>query len=445
MPPQKSPAGFSPHELGKVPGNRQPKACSPMLTGGRAIGLLEGGEKFGLGFRVDSRAGVGNFKADQNRVCVLVHLFYFQGYAAVFGELDGIAGIVEQCLAQAGRVAEQMVRQGLCLQSEFEPLGLCAVLQHGDHVGSDGGHRYGGVFQREFSCLDLGKVENVVDDAQQMLACVADLVQAGGLLFGDAIALHQVGQPGNGVERRADFVAHVGEEGTLRPCCRFGDLLGLSQLAGAQADQFFKMEAVAVEFFGIPLLVGNVFLDGQVVGDLPIGLADGRENARLHVDLAVLPAVDELSRPVVSGGQRAPQLSIGFWRRLARLQDFRILPDQLFAGIAADLEQGRVYILDFSVGVCDDNAVRALLDRQRKLAQLHLALPPFGNVAQRRLEIGFAVDLHAADEDFRNEILAGVQAPVYPFEGMAAVFQGLLDEAIGQRMRGLSIELGVGG
>ena len=80
--------------------------------------------------------------------------------------------------------------------------------------------------ERALSRLDAGEVEDVVDDPEQMLAARMDVVEIGlvGLVADrpEHLAAHQVGEAENGVERRAQLVAHRGQELRLRHVGRLG-------------------------------------------------------------------------------------------------------------------------------------------------------------------------------------------------------------------------------
>ena len=83
----------------------------------------------------------------------------------------------------------------------------------------------------ELAGLDLRQVEDVVDDPQQMVAVAPDGPgRFGAARVGCAVGQH-VGESQNGRQRRADLVAHVGQELALGPVCRLGFLLRRGQLA----------------------------------------------------------------------------------------------------------------------------------------------------------------------------------------------------------------------
>jgi hypothetical protein len=67
----------------------------------------------------------------------------------------------------------------------------------------------------KLACLDLGKLQNGVDGAQQMGAGHLQLVEPLRLLFAQAVAPDQMGHPGYRIERRPNFMRHVGQESAL--------------------------------------------------------------------------------------------------------------------------------------------------------------------------------------------------------------------------------------
>ena len=70
-------------------------------------------------------------------------------------------------------------------------------------------------FEVEAARLDLGEVEDVVDDPQQRRRRIAHRAQRLALLDRERRALQHVDHAQHAVHRRADLVAHGGEEGRL--------------------------------------------------------------------------------------------------------------------------------------------------------------------------------------------------------------------------------------
>ncbi len=93
-----------------------------------------------------------------------------------------------------------------------------------DHVVDEGREREGLELQLHPTCLDLGEVENVVDQREQMTACAEHAVERFGVLLQRLRVLAQhLADADNGVERRAQLMAHIGEELRLM-LARLGEL-----------------------------------------------------------------------------------------------------------------------------------------------------------------------------------------------------------------------------
>ena len=81
--------------------------------------------------------------------------------------------------------------------------------------------------------LDLGQVENVVDQAQQVEAARVDVGGIGAILLGlgaEHLVLDDLRKADDGIERRAQLVAHVGEELRLGARGRLGGVARAPQL-----------------------------------------------------------------------------------------------------------------------------------------------------------------------------------------------------------------------
>ena len=68
--------------------------------------------------------------------------------------------------------------------------------------------------------FDLGQIEDVVDQREQVLAAAEDVADEAALLLGhlaDQAVLEHLGEADDRVERRAQLVRHVGEELGLHP------------------------------------------------------------------------------------------------------------------------------------------------------------------------------------------------------------------------------------
>ena len=108
------------------------------------------------------------------------------------------------------------------------PLGpRLGLQQHGHFVDCAFQIKGFGVERQPFR-LDLGIVQNVVDDDQKRLTRGFDGFGKQPLFLGQGAVAQQFRHAHHAVHRRADLVAHIGEEG------RFGAVGGLGRLARGQ-------------------------------------------------------------------------------------------------------------------------------------------------------------------------------------------------------------------
>ena len=93
--------------------------------------------------------------------------------------------------------------------------------------------------------FDLGDVENVIDDGEQRLARGSNQLQTFALLRGELRLQRNLRQADDRVHRRANLVAHVGQELGLCPIGLLGCLLGHEQLrVGAFTHLHFPAQLV---------------------------------------------------------------------------------------------------------------------------------------------------------------------------------------------------------
>ncbi|MNL26187.1 hypothetical protein D3C87_1477020 [compost metagenome] len=107
-------------------------------------------------------------------------------------------------------------------------------------VGAQGEHLGGlaeqllevevGGFQLELAGFDLREVQDVVDDVQQRIARPLEDADVIPLLVGEDGIPQELGHADDGVHRRADLMAHGGQELALGKRGVQGLVLGLAQL-----------------------------------------------------------------------------------------------------------------------------------------------------------------------------------------------------------------------
>ena len=142
-------------------------------------------------------------------------------HLAVAGELDRVADEIVEDLAQSSGIAAQMHRHFWPDESgQLKPLAVGLRGEQVHRVVDDFAQFKVGDLEVEFARLDLGEIENVVDDDEERFA--ADPHGAGEFaLLGRQVGhQQQVGHADDAVHRRANFVAHVGQELALHPVGR---------------------------------------------------------------------------------------------------------------------------------------------------------------------------------------------------------------------------------
>jgi hypothetical protein len=202
------------HRLDQALRYREPEAGAAELPAGAAFGLLEFLEDAGLQFRRDADAGV----VDAKRQGAIRRPLDRDRDAAGFGKLDRIADEIEQNLAQAGGIADETVRG--CIFDEcgdFDAFGMGVRRQQLDHVLDQRAQRKRLDVEVEPARLDLGKIEDVLDQPGQRLARRFHRFGIGRLLRRERRIQQEIGHAENAVERRADLVGHHGEKAPSRP------------------------------------------------------------------------------------------------------------------------------------------------------------------------------------------------------------------------------------
>ena len=146
------------------------------------------------------------------------------GDLALVGELDGVAHQVDEDLAQPAGVAAQTApaRPDATAQMNSSPFSWARTASSGGDVVQQCAQVEVQRLQLELARLDLGEVEDVVDDRQQRLAARAHGLGVAPLLLVQLGVQQQPGHADDAVHGRADLVAHVGQELALGDVGRLG-------------------------------------------------------------------------------------------------------------------------------------------------------------------------------------------------------------------------------
>ncbi len=204
------------HQLRQLARDRQAQSGAAEASRGRTVGLLERREQALLRLGRYAHARISHREADRPFGAASGQQVATQGDAAARRELDGIVQQVHQDLRQPQRVAAQRLRQVAAIHRQRQALAARAVGDQRRGAGQQRVDREIHRRQHQLAGIDLRQVEDVVDDVEQVHRRIAHLGEAVGRDRVVRVAQHQVRQPDDHVHRRADLVAHVGEESRLR-------------------------------------------------------------------------------------------------------------------------------------------------------------------------------------------------------------------------------------
>ena len=269
-------------------------------------------------------------------------------------------------MPEAQRIASrgaQQARVDVDVQTQTLGLGHLAA-DVGDTV-KDAGEMEVGLFQDELSGLDLGEVENVVDQAQQVLAREMNLLEAVALVLRSTAVERQVGQADDGVHRRADLVAHVRQEialgmaGGLRQAR--GGLQRLRALQDARLERFIQ----AQQDIGCAPSLGYLAIDQ----DLPVQAAVDVKRRDVAFDVPVVGQFEQLAsvtgvalaqgfRGLGAVMTRRPQLPLHEGEEIAARGRGKQVCRQ-----APHLDESPVHAADAAGLVGDQNAIGAGFER----------------------------------------------------------------------------------
>ena len=285
------------HQLDQLAANGQPQAGAAKAAGNAVIHLGEGGEQLAQAVGGNAHARVGDRKLQPHAsLGVRLQLDADDDFAK-FGELDGVAGQIDQHLGQAQRVAAQGFGDvRVALQQQLQPL----LLGPQRHLAHQAAHELVdfkiNVLHFQLARLDARVVQDVVDQAQQHVRGGDYLLLVIALVGGELCFQEQLAQAHNGVHGGANFVAHAGQKVRLGAAGRLGLCGGVLQGLGAVFDQGFQVFAVLLQFLVallqaldhvvqaapqlgqliVPVGIG-AFGQGRVVGHLPHELIEAQQ------------------------------------------------------------------------------------------------------------------------------------------------------------------------
>jgi hypothetical protein len=212
----------SAHELHELARDGEPEARAAVFARGGAVRLGEGLEKALelLGLQADARVLHLHEQHDGGvvlRVRGGLGAAHAHDDLARLGEFDRVADEVGEHLAEARGIAAQHERHvHVDLAGELQALLLRGVREQLHDLLDRRAQVEVQLLQLHLAGLDLGEVEDVVDDREQGLAAAPHRIGVLALLARERGVEEQARHPDDAVHRRADLVAHRGEELRLR-------------------------------------------------------------------------------------------------------------------------------------------------------------------------------------------------------------------------------------
>ena len=184
-----------------------------MLAGCAGVDLREGLEQGRHGVGRDPRAGVAHGEAHDRLRCSGWLAFGTDDHLALLRELDRVADEVDEHLAQQARVAANVRRQlGIDVCRERNAL---LARGHSDDVGDaldDFDEVEVGQPALDLVGLDLGQIEDVVDDPEQVCSRSSRNLGKLGELRCQLGVKHQVETADYSVHRRTNLMTHRGKK-----------------------------------------------------------------------------------------------------------------------------------------------------------------------------------------------------------------------------------------
>ena len=222
------------HQLDQLRADRQAQPGAAVGARGRAVGLGEGLEDDALLFRRDADAGVADGEMQQD-VVVAVWLPRVTRSSTSPRSVNLMALPTRLTSTCRSRPASPIEAVGHVGRDVAEPARAPFAARAAPSVArclSRRARRSKSIgVELKLARLDLGKVEDVVDERQQRIGRLLDQCRDSSRCSAvRSVSSARLGHADDAVHGRADFVAHVGQELALGPIGGLRFLLGLLQI-----------------------------------------------------------------------------------------------------------------------------------------------------------------------------------------------------------------------
>ena len=201
------------HERQKLDGDVHPKSCAFDGTVAFFFDALKGLEQFFLVFRLDPDPRVADGELQQNGILSCLLKVNAHGHAAFFRILHGIGEDVCRHLLDADFISVKIARQTFIgFDFKLQPLLFRASANHVHQIVQ---HRSQLILHGNdihFPRFNLGEVQNVIHQSQQICACRADILRIFQQRRILALTQNHLVHAQNGIDWRAYLMGHVGKE-----------------------------------------------------------------------------------------------------------------------------------------------------------------------------------------------------------------------------------------
>ena len=201
------------HEQHELTRNRKAQTRAAVPARRRHIGLPKRFEQTRERVWCDADAGIADAEFHADFVAVVVFGGHEHRHAAAAGEFYRVADQIGENLPDTQCVPDDDLRNvGVHVGEQIEF--FCARLrgEHGRHRFDERDEFDVEQFELEPARLDLGKIENFIDDREQRFARTANRLAVFALLRRKRRIEQQFRRPDDAVHRRTDLVAHRCDE-----------------------------------------------------------------------------------------------------------------------------------------------------------------------------------------------------------------------------------------
>ena len=247
-------------QAGETPADREPEAGSTVLARVAAVHLPELLEDQLELVRGDADAGVRHGEGD-----VVTPTGDGHGDRPLVRELDGVAQEVEKDLLDLVLVGVEPRQVRIDRLHQAHLLALDQRLHRAEAEVNQRLEVEGHRADLDPAGLDLGEVEDVVDERQEVLGADEDLLEVLVLPGREDVAgapHHEAAEPDDGVERGTELVGHAGEERRLVARGGLELVVQLLKLVGAHLDLDLQLLRVLADLLEQPAALDR---DGGLV------------------------------------------------------------------------------------------------------------------------------------------------------------------------------------